>query len=224
MSGSYSPRLVECRRVLAIIGRAQGATEEAWTQVRAMLPAGTVGSETPALRIQEFAFAMQQLAVALALDARDFPTGHAWLEAHDRWLDWSGAVLGGAEGALLWAQYPPPTTPTVIRLRRVRWPSGRWKMPLPRVKPLALIAPHRFLGPASIRGSVTSITRKSICTSPLVWQRPVRRRLDARALTLLEIANLRMAREITIRRGHFTGRSALDLASPLKPRRRWRSG
>ncbi len=186
MSGSYSPRLVECRRVLAIIGRAQGATEEAWTQVRAMLPAGTVTE--PGTQNSEFAFAMQQLAAALALDARDFPTAHAWLEAHDRWLDWSGAVLGRAEGALLWAQYHhtngDPAQARALAERALENASA------PR-QPLALIAAHRFLGQLDTgerhfdhaeEHLHESLRLAEACAAPF-----------ERALTLLEIANLRMA-------------------------------
>ena len=42
--------------------------------------------------------ATQRLAAQLALDDGDLPTAQEWLEAHDRWLAWSGAVLGQSEG------------------------------------------------------------------------------------------------------------------------------
>ena len=34
-----------------------------------------------------------------------FRNARAWLEAHGRWLAWSGSVLGRADGALAWARY-----------------------------------------------------------------------------------------------------------------------
>jgi len=41
----------------------------------------------------------------LALDAGDQDVVRAWLEAHDRWLAWSGGVLGQADGKVAWARY-----------------------------------------------------------------------------------------------------------------------
>ncbi|MHB8648321.1 MAG: ATP-binding protein, partial [Thermomicrobiales bacterium] len=87
----------------AVLMRAQGETERAWQLVQWSVPDGVTTepgyvsswSVQPGLR----------LASALCLDANDLPQARAWLEAHDRWLEWSGAVLGQSEGAALWAQY-----------------------------------------------------------------------------------------------------------------------
>ena len=35
----------------------------------------------------------------------DLPAARLWLEAHDRWLAWSGVVLGRPEGQAAWADY-----------------------------------------------------------------------------------------------------------------------
>ena len=35
----------------------------------------------------------------------DSATAHGWLEAHDRWLEWSESTLGRADGLLAWARY-----------------------------------------------------------------------------------------------------------------------
>ncbi len=48
---------------------------------------------------------VQRLAATRAIEAGDMARAHAWLEAHDRWLAWSGTVLGRAEGMLAWAAY-----------------------------------------------------------------------------------------------------------------------
>jgi ATP/maltotriose-dependent transcriptional regulator MalT len=50
-------------------------------------------------------FFLQRLAAELCLGAGDLPGAHAWLAAHDRWLDWSGSILGRADGRLAWARY-----------------------------------------------------------------------------------------------------------------------
>jgi DNA-binding CsgD family transcriptional regulator len=77
------------------------------------------------------------------VQAGDLATARSWLEAHDRWLDWSGAVLGQAEGFLLWARLYLAEDNTdkahayaVHAFERANDPE----------QPLALIAVHRFLG------------------------------------------------------------------------------
>ena len=46
-----------------------------------------------------------RVAVTLCLDRDDLAAARAWLDAHDRWLAWSGAVLGRADGQCAWASY-----------------------------------------------------------------------------------------------------------------------
>ena len=83
---------------LGFLAREQGEPALAWAQVYAVLPAGPatlveeVGSDGPPR--------LRHLAGALAIDAGDLPTARAWLEAGDRWLAWSGSVLGQAERRL----------------------------------------------------------------------------------------------------------------------------
>ncbi len=48
---------------------------------------------------------LQRLAVAQSIECGDLTAARMWLEAHDRWLDWSGAVLGQPEGQSSWAGY-----------------------------------------------------------------------------------------------------------------------
>ncbi len=88
---------------LGRLGYAQGQVAMAQRAIGAVLASGptTEPGETGFVE----ALALQGLAAEIALDAHDLSTARAWLEAQDRWLDWSGAVLGRAEGALLWAQY-----------------------------------------------------------------------------------------------------------------------
>ena len=86
---------------------------------------------------------MQRIAAEMALDAGDLSTARAWLEAHDRWLDWSGALLGQAEGALGWAAYYRAAGDCSRSRSRAEEALGHASDPR---QPLALTAVHRFLG------------------------------------------------------------------------------
>ena len=89
--------------VLGPLLRELGEREAAWSYVSAMLP---IGSGTSVGDLQhDRGLVMQRLAVALALDDGNPQAAREWLEAHDRWLAWNGAVLGQSEGHALWAQY-----------------------------------------------------------------------------------------------------------------------
>jgi DNA-binding CsgD family transcriptional regulator len=79
----------------------------------------------------------------LALDAGDPGLARAWLVCHNRWLDWSGAVLWRAEGQLLWARYFRQTNdvPRAHACAREAWTLAS----MPR-QPLVLLAAERFLG------------------------------------------------------------------------------
>ena len=84
-----------------------------------------------------------QLAGAQALDDGDLILGRSWLEAHDRLLAWSGAVLGQAENALLWAQYHQLSGDRSLACTHAETALAFASDPR---QPLALIAVHRFLG------------------------------------------------------------------------------
>ena len=92
--------------VIGSIARAQGDTDLAWSMVRDQIPDGA--ATTPGSTLCFETLDALRLAAALTLDANDLSAAREWLEAHDRWLAWSGAVLGRAEGVLLWARYDAP--------------------------------------------------------------------------------------------------------------------
>ncbi len=87
---------IQARCTLAAITLNRGQYDRARSEIAAVLTEGpaTEPGRTMFLESQM----LQRLAVQVALDAGDLPTARAWLEAHDRWLDWSEAVLGRAEG------------------------------------------------------------------------------------------------------------------------------
>ena len=82
------------------------------------------------------------------------PNAHDWLVAHDRWLDWSGAVTGRAEGIMLWAKYHLASGAPTLARQLAEQARGRATDPR---QPLALIAIHRFLGRLDAAGGLLSM-------------------------------------------------------------------
>ena len=128
--------------MMGVLSRLQGDTKSALVQVPAVLTLGTSTrpGSTPSFYSSTI---LQCLAADLALDNLDLEEARSWLEAHDHWMEWSGAVLGLAEGQLGWARYHrvagdlPKSREHAERAHEHA--SG------PR-QPLALIAADRFLG------------------------------------------------------------------------------
>ena len=80
----------------------QGDTETAWRMIRDLIPRGPDSEPEDAL----FPYATEalRLATRICLDIGEINDATAWLDTHDRWLEWAGAVRGQAESALLWAE------------------------------------------------------------------------------------------------------------------------
>jgi DNA-binding CsgD family transcriptional regulator len=133
-----------------------------------------------------FAQPMQRLAAALALDAGDLDTARAWLEAHDRWLAWSGGVLWRADGALGWADYCRAAGDAATAYRHAEAALAHATDPR---QPLALLAAHRALGELDTEAGRyaeagehldAALALADACAAPY-----------ERALTLLALAELR---------------------------------
>jgi DNA-binding CsgD family transcriptional regulator len=131
--------------ILGDLAHYQGDTHLAWDMVHELLPRGPASEPGDAL----FPYGTEslRLAVRLALDASDIDEAREWLETHDRWLDWSGAVRGRAESMLLWGQLHQlegnlPRSEHCAReaLRLATDPR----------QPLTLLATYRFLGQLSM--------------------------------------------------------------------------
>lgn len=88
--------------ILGTLARYRGDMERAWEMVRELVPRGP--SAEPEDGLFPYAIQMLRLAACLSLDAADLQGARAWIVAHDRWLDWSGAVRGRAESMVLWAR------------------------------------------------------------------------------------------------------------------------
>ena len=86
----------------AVLARHRGEPEVVWAQIRPLFPDGP--ATEPGDIIHQEGLSLQRLAADLCLDAGD-RRARAWLAAHDRWLAWSGSVLGRADGRVAWARY-----------------------------------------------------------------------------------------------------------------------
>jgi len=169
--------------LFARLAQRQGEPGRAWALIREWLPAGpdALPGDTPFAQ----AAALQRVAAALAIEAGDLPLARAWLAAHDRWLAWSGAVVGHAEGRLGWAAYQRAAG--AIALAREHAAAALADASDPR-QPLALLAAHRTLGELATVGAqhreatsqlAAALALADDCAAPY-----------ERALTLLASADL----------------------------------
>ena len=102
MNGMLSPHPWGRISVMPPFGSLKSLDQErelAWEEVHRVLPDG-IATE-PGERDFFQATRFQRLAAALAIDERDLEKANQWIEAHDRWLDWSGALYGRSESHLL---------------------------------------------------------------------------------------------------------------------------
>ena len=127
--------------VVSDLNRMQGKLDAAWAQIHEMLPSGP---QTPTGVLLWFIGPpLLRVATSLSLEAGDLSAAKGWLDAHDRWLAWSGAVLGRSEGECLWARYHRQSgnnAEAYVHARRALAHATE-----PR-QPLALLAAHRLLG------------------------------------------------------------------------------
>jgi DNA-binding CsgD family transcriptional regulator len=170
----------------ARLARECGERERAWERVRVLLPDGAA-TEPGDCDLRE-GLEIQEVAVALSLDAGDMARTKEWLDAHDRWLSWSGAVLGRCEAQMLWARYDRQAGETAKAREHAERALAHAGNPR---QPLALLAAHRLLGELDTgagrhedagRHLDASLGLADACEAPY-----------ERALTLLAQAELRAA-------------------------------
>ncbi|HEX5504280.1 MAG TPA: AAA family ATPase, partial [Thermomicrobiales bacterium] len=168
------------------LARAQGDADLARALVDEWLPDGPTTEPGGTIFIPTLP--LQRLAAALALDASDLPAARAWLETHDRWLDWGAVVLGRAEGALGWADYHRAAG-DLARAREYAT-AALAHAAEPR-QPLALLAARRALGELATQANrhaeaamhlADALALADACAAPY-----------ERALTLLALAQLHPA-------------------------------
>jgi ATP/maltotriose-dependent transcriptional regulator MalT len=172
---------VSALAALGDLERRQGRLSTAWGRVRSGIPGGV---ETPPGNLYFVdALALQRLAADIALDEGRPEAALPWLEAHDRWLAWSGRLLDRPAALLLWARYHAALGDRDRAATEARRALDRATEPR---QPLALLAAHRALGAlAAASGAVveaephfeTALALADACAAPF-----------ERALTLLEQA------------------------------------
>ncbi len=171
---------------LSTIARLQGRPKEAQRYVREGFPVGAATEPGAHLLIHGLAFL--HLGGLLAVDAGDLDGAREWAEATDRWLTWSGAVLGQSEGQALWAQYYRQAGDSQQAYEHAERALAHATEPR---QPLALIAAHRLVGeldtdarrfPNADTHLAASLALADACQAPY-----------ERALTLLAMAALRAA-------------------------------
>jgi DNA-binding CsgD family transcriptional regulator len=137
--GTYILRR-QVSQMLAPIAFHQGQVDEVWGYIRALLPDGPVTEPGSAVLLE--AFQMQHLAIDLCLADQDAGKARSWLDANQRWLEWSGAVLGRSEHELGWAKYLHQAGDEAAAETHARLAIDLASEPS---QPLALLAAHRLL-------------------------------------------------------------------------------
>jgi DNA-binding CsgD family transcriptional regulator len=171
---------------VGLLARAQGNREWARRLVRELLPDGpaTEPGQTVFMPMTQ----MQRLAAQLALDDGSLPTAKEWLEAHDRWLAWSGAVRGLSEGHRGWAEYHRAVGDGARAYEHAERALAHATAPR---QPLALLAARRLMGELDAQAGRyedadshldAALRLADACQAPY-----------ERALTLLATAHLRSA-------------------------------
>lgn len=127
--------------ILATLAQDAGDDGTFWSLVHERLPAGHLTE--PGDTVFPSATHLQRLAVALHLRRGEFERASNWLTAHDRWMEWSGAVRGQADRWLLHARYTSAVGDATAALRHAYQALEIAQYPR---QPLAMIAAHRFLG------------------------------------------------------------------------------
>lgn len=126
---------------LGLVALAQGDRALGWKLVNEWLPAGPVTQ--PGHSPFRTAHSMQHVAAHLALIDGDLTTARRWLDAGDRWLAWSGALIGQARQALAWVDYHRAAGDLAAARERA---EGVMRLATDPRQPLELLSAHRLLG------------------------------------------------------------------------------
>jgi DNA-binding CsgD family transcriptional regulator len=125
---------------LVTLAHEQGDAKLIATLAREVLPGGPA-TEPGDSNVLTTVVLLRALA-SLAVDAGDLTTARSWLEAHDRWLAWSGIVLAQAEGDLAWSAFHRADDKPDLAYDHAMQALVRATAPR---QPLALLAAHRLL-------------------------------------------------------------------------------
>ena len=205
--GNYVLRR-EITNVMPPLWYAQGRIDLVQRMVRRLLPQGPAAEPGDVVLLD--ALLLQRIAADIALDRGDLSAALAWIEANDRWLDWSGAVLGRAENRLSWARYCRQAGDLVLAARHAGLAVESAADPR---QPLALIAALRMRGElstgsgkfdAALGDLAEALALADACAVPY-----------ERALTLIARAELRLAARSPVD-AQTDLIAARDLLAPLR--------
>jgi DNA-binding CsgD family transcriptional regulator len=173
-------------RFLATIAREQDEADLAWRLVHEEFPGGPATAPggtwfLPGLELQ-------RLAASLALDTGDLALARKWLDAHERWLDWSGAVRGRAEGYLAWARWSSAAGDSGLAQR---YAQRAYTEATRTAQPLALLGAQRMLGELATAAGKLAAANSHLDTA--IGLANACAAVHERALTLLALARLRHA-------------------------------
>lgn len=132
--------------VLGHLYHHQGEIAHAWEMVREILPRGRDSERDDGLF--PYAIGILRLATRLAYETGELSDAREWLETHDAWLDWSGAIRGRAESAALWSNVLHLEGKITQAVNRARLSVELAEQPR---QPLALIEAERTLGRIAAR-------------------------------------------------------------------------
>jgi DNA-binding CsgD family transcriptional regulator/transcriptional regulator with XRE-family HTH domain len=161
----------------------QGESDLAWSCVSELVSRGPATDPGDSLFMP--AIAAQEVAANLALIAGDLDAARQWIEARERWVDWSGATLWRAENQLLWAEYHRAANDQLAARKHA---ERALELAAEPRQPLVQLAAHRFLGVLANKATEFEEARRHLDASLAL--------ADAcvvpfeRALTLLSLAQL----------------------------------
>lgn len=180
----------EMTAVQVMLARHRGQPGRAWVEIRGLLQDGP--ETEPGGVIHQEGLFLQRLAAELCLDSGDVVAAHAWLVAHDRWLAWSGSVLGLADGRIAWARYHREAGDLVLAHATA---ADALVLATELDQPLVRLAAHRLLGEIVTAAKNLAVAEEHL-TAALDLAAACRTPFE-RALTLLSLVDLRLAAGLT---------------------------
>ncbi|TVR70956.1 MAG: hypothetical protein EA415_12100 [Sphaerobacteraceae bacterium] len=127
--------------VRARLARLRGDPDAARNLLSSLL---TEGSDTsPDRHVHLIPGEAHRVLADLALDEANTQLAREWMSAHDRWLEWTGAIPGQADGAIRWATIFEQEGDSDAALEQASYAHLLAQEPR---QPLSLIGTHRLLG------------------------------------------------------------------------------
>jgi DNA-binding CsgD family transcriptional regulator len=144
----------------AMLARHRGDPAVAWAAILPLFPEGP--ATAPGDLIHQEGLFLQRIAAGLCLDAGDLPGAHAWLTAHDRWLAWSGSVLGQADGQVAWGAFHQAAGNEALARAHL---AAALALAATPDQPLVRLSAHRLLGELDIAGRRTAGAEVHLATA-----------------------------------------------------------